>query len=175
MNIPPYDELVADLIKENLLDEIKTMTKESLNGHELAKFSGILDMSGVSQLEFLTHSDTYELRLPEFSFLDSEFVMPSSENREINNTGANKQEINTFDDEVFTEQKKLRRVAQKPKSRKNNKLCPHCKYNIPQMSIYCRFCRTRTISDLNYYLIIGAAALVSVVILLVILSDKNIR
>lgn len=174
--MPLFDDLIEELVKENLLDETDILSGETQNGRDFAKFSNALDISVISRPDFLTRSEIYELRLPEFSFLEPEDILELDDHLD-KESRAIFPEPNTFveDSQILVKQENLRRLMQKPKTKKKGKFCPNCQYAIHPLTIHCRFCRERVIGDLPYYSLMVFAIVALIFVVLLVLSDKTIN
>ena len=156
--MPQFDDLVADLMKENLLDETpwENMRTSSIHEPKLAVSVAERIVKQPQNRSLLSSLSSFQ----EPEFPDFVYALAKKPPSELNLDVLNFTEIISKDEielEIpedsfgnFDEPSKLIRRKTK-KTKLNGKYCPQCRIKHPRIQIYCQFCQKRILSNLYFY------------------------
>lgn len=163
-----FNDLIADLTRENLLDESNNLssTKPNESNNSLE-----FELQNYPTPDLLTNTEIYEVKLPDFSFLKPEIDREINENQIKNVFPAQDQTITTQTTQNLIKYKTSR--SRHKRASRRGKYCPTCLIKISQFSLYCHCCRQRVVSDLYYYSLIMLSTVIFVVLAWVIITSKS--
>lgn len=159
--MPQFDDLVADLLRENLLDDSIINAQKVSNDFDLPKLPNSPKPT-IGQHKTFFDAASYEMEVPDFAYI-------LSEGNSVSKTEADNFHIfpiplepadNSLispQDSFINIQGSLKQSGKRRKAKKiklNGKYCPYCKLTFNRTHLYCRFCQNRILGDRYYYLLI---------------------
>ena len=159
-----FNDLVADLTRENLLDDSGLILSPKANNESKSQLDS--DLPGPPFPDLITIAENYELKLPEFSVLKPENEIAFEEGQLINVFPANDSSL-TFQNtqNLFKHQTHRQRTK---RSLKTKRFCSSC----GTTSLKCRHGHQKVGSDLYYYSLILSGLIIFIWVIWSLINIK---
>lgn len=160
----PYDELIADLTKENLLDKAPVVFHKQTNSVNFINFSN--HKLGVQNLDLLSNLEINKISIPDFFVVNPTDKLRQLEDRLSN---SNLIDLSSLEAELNTPYIP-NHYRPHPNKRKSN-YCLVCHTQLPTNRIYCRLCNQKNLGNIIFvgFLIFSAV----IIILFLFLGPEN--
>jgi len=146
-----FNDLIAELAQENLLDEINLVVPGRPSGNNNPTSLSEAETPGIPIPDFLSLSENYDLKLPDFSILTPESDPHFEENQVKHVFPTQDPAISMQNTQNLIKYQTQRRLKSRSKTKK---LCRTCGFSISSLSLTCRYCNHRVVSEIYYYSLI---------------------
>jgi hypothetical protein len=165
-----FNDLIAELAHENLLDEINLVGSGKPSGNYQPVNIAEAETPAIPIPDFLSLSENYDLKLPDFSILTPEND-PHFEENQVKHVFPTQEPIISMQNTQNLIRYQTRRGS---KSRsKAKKLCRTCGFRISGLSLNCRHCSHRVVSEYYYYSLILLGFTLFTVFVWMIVTSKS--
>jgi hypothetical protein len=170
-----FNQLVADLKKENLLDDGIFFSSKQIGTAKVPDLPDSIELLNQSNPGLLNMVEKSELKLPDFSFLQTENVTDRIKENPVRAVLPSPPPQVTFHStQNFIRYQNQRRRRTKS-NKKGGKFCRHCELYMPFYLLNCRYCHEKLVGNLYYYSLIMFSSFILVLFVIFILSEKTYR
>lgn len=142
-----FDELVAYLTSEQLLDDANVVGQDIQNNPNFISFVDLKENSVNFHSNLLSVPGSYDLKLPDFGVLIPENEITPYEE---------KTEADESQKDLFQSSNRRRKVK---KVKRKGKYCQVCDVKMPPWKIHCRYCRGKLVGKFYYYILLTFSVL----------------
>jgi hypothetical protein len=167
-----FNELVADLVNENLLDESIAFSPPKTEILTISEYPDSIELLKTTTPDFLELAEKHELRLPDFSFLEPENVTQVIDEQRVKAILPETVPQTSFHSTQNFLHYQNRRRKVKP-LKKGTKFCRSCALYMPFYYLNCRYCHGKLVGDLFYYIMVMFSAVLITILVLFMLSSKT--